>query len=133
MSQEQVQDAQRHSSPKVVFERMIQSANRHDLEAMLAFFAPDYRSEQPFYPERSFVGPEGVRNNWNYFFTTIPDIQIDILNAVETGDTIWAELHFHGMRTDGKPHNVKGVVLEGIRANQIIWARLYIESVQEPD
>ena len=41
MSQEQVQDVQTHSSPKVVFERMIQVANRHDLEAMVACFAPD--------------------------------------------------------------------------------------------
>ncbi len=49
MLEEQVQDAQTQSSPKVVFERMIQAANRHDLEAMVACFAPDFRSEQPFF------------------------------------------------------------------------------------
>ncbi len=43
MSQEQVQDAQTRSSPKAVFERAIQAANRHDLEAMVACYAPDYR------------------------------------------------------------------------------------------
>ena len=59
MLEEQVQDAQTQSSPKVVFERMIQAANRHDLEAMVACFAPDFRSEQPFYPERNFTGQEG--------------------------------------------------------------------------
>ena len=130
MSQEQGQDVQRHSSPKGVFERMIQAANRHDLEAMVAFFAPDYRSEQPFHPERNFVGPAGVRKNWSFFFTTIPDIQIEILGEVEEGDTVWAELHFHGIQTDGKKYMVRGVTLQGIQADQIIWTRLYIEPVQ---
>jgi len=132
MSQEQGQDAQTYSSPKAVFERMIQATNRHDLEAMVAFFAPDYRSEQPFHPERNFVGPAGVRKNWSFFFTTIPDIQIEILGEVEEGDTVWAELHFHGTQTDGKKHSVRGVTLQGIQADQIIWARMYIETVQEP-
>ena len=132
MSQEQVQDVQTHSSPKVVFERMIQATNRHDLEAMVAFFAPDYRSEQPVHPERDFVGQAGVRKNWSFFFTTIPDIQIEILGEVEEGDTVWAELHYHGTQTDGKKHAVRGVTLMGIHADQIIWARLYIETVQEP-
>jgi hypothetical protein len=131
MSQERVQDVQTYSSPKGVFERMIQAANRHDLEAMVACFAPDYRSEQPFHPERNFVGLAGARNNWSFFFTTIPDIQIEILGEVEEGDTVWAELHHHGTQTDGKKFNVKGVTLLGIQADLISWARLYIEEVKE--
>jgi ketosteroid isomerase-like protein len=131
MSQEQVQDVQTHSSPKAVFERAIQAANRHDLEAMVACYAPDYRSEQPFHPERNFTGSAGVRKNWSFFFTTIPDIQIEILNEVAEGDTVWAELHYHGTQTDGNKYTVRGVTLLGIQADQIIWARLYIEEVKE--
>ncbi len=131
MSQEQVQEAQRRLSPKLVFERMIQAANRHDLDAMVACFAPDYRSEQPLHPERDFTGQAGVHKNWNFFFTTIPDIQVDILNEVEEGDTVWAELYYHGIQTDGKRFSVRGVTLLGIQADQIIWGRLYIEPVQE--
>lgn len=67
MLEEQVQDAQTHSSPKLVFERMILAANRHDLDAMVACFALDFRSEQPFYPERNFTGQAGVRKNWVSF------------------------------------------------------------------
>ena len=129
MSQEQAQDLRTYSSPKLVFERMIQATNRHDLEAMVAFFAPDYRSEQPFHPERNFVGQEGVRKNWSFFFKTIPDIQIEILGEVEEGDTVWAELYYHGTQTDGKKYVVRGVTLMGIQADQIIWARLYIETL----
>ncbi len=132
MPEEQVQDVQTHSSPKAVFERMIQAANRHDLDAMVAYFAPDFRSEQPLHPERAFTGPAGVRKNWSFFFTTVPDLQVEILGAVEEGDTIWAELHLHGTQTDGKKFIQRGVALEGIQADQIIWARVYIEPVQEP-
>ncbi len=74
MVEEQIQNAQTHSPPKLVFERMIQTTNRHDLDAMVACFAPDYRSEQPLHPERDFTGQAGVWNNWSFFFTTIPDI-----------------------------------------------------------
>src|ERR1051326_1850673 len=129
MSQEQAQDAQTYSSPKVVFERMIEAANRHDLEAMVAFFAPGYRSEQPFHPEINFVGQAGVRKNWSFFFTTIPDIQIAVLSQVAEGDTIWAELYYHGIQTDGKKHAVKGVTIQSIQGEQIAWARLYIETL----
>jgi hypothetical protein len=131
MLEKQVQDAQTHSSPQRVFERMIQAANRHDLEAMVLCFAPDFRSEQPFHPERDFTGQAGVRKNWSFFFITIPDIQIEILNEVAEGDTVWAELHYHGTQTDGKKFMVRGVTLSRIQADQIIWARLYIEEIKE--
>jgi hypothetical protein len=128
MLEEQVQT---HSSPKLVFERMIQAANRHDLDAMVACFAADFRSEQPFHPERDFSGQEGVRKNWSFFFTTIPDIQVEILNEVVEGETVWAELHYHGTQADGKKFTVRGVTLQGIQADLMTWARLYIEPVQE--
>src|SRR5215470_7057906 len=131
MSEQQVQDVPTSSSPTLVFERMIQAANRHDLDAMVACFAPDFRSEQPVHPERNFVGQAGVRKNWSFFFSTIPDLQIEILGEVTEGDTVWAEVHFHGTQTDGKKFDVRGVTLQGTSADQIIWARLYIEPVQE--
>ena len=131
MVDEQVQIKQTQSYPQVVFERMIQAANRHDLDAMVACFAQDFRSEQPLHPERDFTGQAGVRKNWSFFFTMIPDIQIEILNEVTGGDTVWAELHYHGMQTDGKKFNVKGVTLSRMQADQIVWSRLYIEPVQE--
>lgn len=131
MLEEQIQSAQTHSSPKLVFERMIQALNRHDLDAMVACFALDFRSEQPVHPERNFTGQAGVRKNWSFFFTTVPDVQVEILNEVVEGDTVWAEVHYHGTQTGGKKFNVRGVTLQGIQADQMIWARLYIEPVQE--
>jgi len=131
MLEKQVQDTQTQSSPKLVFERMIQATNRHDLDEMVECFAEDFRSEQPFHPERNFVGQAGVRKNWSFFFSTIPDMQVTILNEVIEGDILWAELHYHGTGIDGKKQTTKGVTIQGVRANQIIWSHLYIESVAE--
>jgi SnoaL-like domain len=57
--------------PESPEKRSAKAANRHDLEAMVACFAPDYRSEQPLYPERNFTGQAGVRKNWSFFFSTM--------------------------------------------------------------
>ena len=132
MSVEQAQNAQTQSSPQEVFERMIQAANRHDLEAMVACFAPDFRSEQPFYPERNFTGQAGVRKNWSFFFSTMPDFQAEVLSEAVEGDTVWAELHYHGTQVDGKKHVTRGVIISGIQGEQIVWAKLYILTTQEP-
>ena len=129
---EQPQNAQMQSSPKVVFERMIQAANRHDLEAMVACFAPDFRSEQPFYPERNFTGQAGVRKNWSFFFSTMPDFQTEVLSEAVDGDTVWAELHYYGTQVDGKKQATRGVTISGIQGEQIVWAKLYIVTIQEP-
>ncbi len=120
-------------SPLTVFEDMVAAQNRHDLDGMVACFSRDYISEQPFHPERNFVGQGGVRKNWSFFFTTIPDIQVDILSAAVDGDTVWSELHFHGRRLDGKPHVTRGVTIQRIQGGLIVWARWYIESPAEMD
>jgi predicted ester cyclase len=132
MLEEQVHNAQMHSPSQVVFERMIQAANRHDLDAMVACFAVDFRSEQPFHPERNFVGQAGVRKNWNFFFLTMPDFRVEILSEVVERDTVWAELRFHGTQVDGTKQVTRGVTISGIEGNQIAWAKLYIETVLEP-
>lgn len=131
MLEEQVQGTQRQSSPQVVFERMVQAANRLDLDAMVACFAADFRSEQPFHPERNFVGQAGVRKNWSFFFSTIPDFRVEILNEVVVGDTVWAELHYHGTQVDGRKHVTRGVTISGIQGEQIAWSRLYIGTTQD--
>src|SRR5579884_156791 len=96
MREEQRQAAHVQSSPKLVFERMIRAANGHDLDAMVACFAPNFRSEQPFYPERNFTGQAGVRKNWSFFFSTMPDFRAEVQSSVVEGETVWAELSYYG-------------------------------------
>ena len=131
MVEEQIQHAQTPSSPKLVFERMISAANQHDLDAMVACFALDFRSEQPFSPERNFTGQAGVRKNWSFFFSAMPDFQVDVLSEAVEGDAVWAELLYHGTQVDGKKQVTRGVTISGIQGEHIIWAKLYIVTIQE--
>ena len=132
MTEEQRQAAHVQSSPKLVFERMIQAANRHDLDAMVACFAPNFRSEQPFSPERNFTGQAGVRKNWSFFFSTIPDFRTEVQRSVVEGDTVWAELAYYGTQADGKKQVTRGVTISGIQEGQIAWSKLYIVTRTEP-
>lgn len=131
MSEQQRQEAHLPATPKEIFESMIEAANRHDLEAMVACFAPDYRSELPFTPERNFTGQAGVRKNWGFFFSTMPDFQVEILREVVEGETVWAELFFHGTQTNGAKRMMRGVNIMGMQSGKIAWGKLYQNTVQE--
>jgi ketosteroid isomerase-like protein len=133
MSQESVKAARAHAPARAVFEQVILATNRHDLEALVACFASDYRSEQPFHPELNFTGPAGVRRNWSYFFTTMPDIRVEILNAAEEGDVLFLELDYHGTQANGNEYTMRGVMVCGTAGEQIGWARLYINPQKVPD
>ena len=132
MAEKQGQNAQSHATPKGVVERLIEATNRHDLEAMVACFAPEYRSEQPFYPERNFTGQAGVRKNWSFFFSTMPDFRAEVQSSVVEGEIVWAEMAYYGTQTGGKKQVTRGVSISGIQGEQIAWAKLYIVTALEP-
>ncbi len=119
------------STPGEVFERLMQALNRHDLEGMVGCFADDFRSEQPLHPERAFTGPAGVRKNWSFFFSMVPDIRVEVLRQAVDGETLWAEVHNFGTQVDGNKFSIKGVHILGIKKGLISWGRIYMEPVQE--
>ena len=49
------------SSPTAVLERLQREINQHDLDALAACFDPDYHSEFPVHPDRTFCGHEQMR------------------------------------------------------------------------
>ena len=118
------------SHPLAVAERLRHAMNRHDLEAFLACFDPDYRSEQPAHPARGFGGREQVRKNWAALFAAVPDFHAELLRAAEQGDTAWTEWHWHGTRRDGSALDIRGVTLFGVRDDRIVWGRLYMEETE---
>jgi ketosteroid isomerase-like protein len=132
MREEQRQATRVQSSAKLVFERMIQAANNHDLDAMVACFAPHFRSEQPFNPERNFTGQAGVRKNWSFFFSTMPDFRAEVQRSVVEEEMVWAEMTYSGTQTDGKKQVTRGVTISGMQEGQIAWSRLYIVTSAEP-
>jgi len=100
--------------------------NRHDLEAMLQCFDPDYRSEQPLHPNRGFGGKEQVRKNWSAILQSFPDFRAELLRYASVEGTVWSE-----WRWTATGLNMAGVILLGAQEERIVWARLYMESIEE--
>ena len=109
-----------------VLERLHAAMNRHDLEAMLECFDPDYRSEQPLHPNRGFGGKEQVRKNWSRMLDSFPDFEAELLGHAYSEGTVWSE-----WRWSATGLNMAGVTLFGVRDGRIVWGRLYMELVEE--
>jgi ketosteroid isomerase-like protein len=118
------------SEPAAVLRRLERATNEHDIEAIVACFAPGYRNETPAHPERGFTGREQVRANWEQIFAAIPDLTCEVLRCAIDGDTVWSEWEHRGTRPDGTPHLMRGVVIFGISDGVASWARFYLEPVQ---
>jgi hypothetical protein len=118
------------AEPVDVVERLHHAMNRHDLEAFLACFDRDYRSEQPVHPTRGFGGREQVEKNWSALFEGVPDFHAELLASASEGDTLWSEWHWTGTRANEAPLDVRGVTLFAIENGRIVSGRLYMEEVE---
>jgi ketosteroid isomerase-like protein len=116
--------------PGALVERLRDATNAHDLDALVACFAEDYRNETPAHPERSFTGRAQVRTNWEQIFSVIPDVRAELLEYTVDGDTVWSEWEHRGTRPDGSPHEMRGVAIFGIDAGVAARARFYLEPVE---
>ena len=114
-----------------VVERLNDAFNAHDIEAFVAMFAPDYDSVQPAHPDRAFTGREKVRENWSAIFDGVPDFRSELVRASTDGETVWTEWHWQGTQAGGAALDMAGVIVMGIRDEQIAWARLYVEPIEQ--
>ena len=64
---------------KTLLRRLAAVTNGHDLDALVACFAPEYRNEAPAHPAQSFTGRDQVRRNWEHFFAVMPDLTATVL------------------------------------------------------
>src|SRR5215469_14681988 len=113
-----------------LLDRLVAAASRHDLDALVGCFAPDYRNETPAHPAQGFTGRDQVRRNWEQIFAVMPDITARVLRSAYDGDVVWSEWHMAGTRPDGAALQMAGVVIFGIRDGLFSWARWYLEPVQ---
>jgi ketosteroid isomerase-like protein len=116
----------------LVAHRLREAVNAHDLDAFVACFAPDYRSEQPAHPGRAFAGRDQVRQNWTGVFAGVPDLHADLRTSATTADGVEiSEWDWSGTHTDGSHFAMRGVTLFGIVGDHIAWGRLYMEPVEQ--
>src|SRR3954469_10038231 len=111
--------------------RLERATNAHDVNAVVACFAADYRNETPAHPERGFTGRDQVRRNWEQIFAAMPDISAKILRSAVNGDEVWSEWEHRGTRRDGSAHLMRGVIIFGLAHELLSWARFYLEPVQD--
>lgn len=126
-----MQNAEVESTPRALVERLRKATNAHDLEALVACFAPGYENITPTHPERGFTGSAQVRKNWEQILRFVPDITTKVLRSSVEGDTVWSEWEHRGTRANGSPHVMCGVVIFGVKDGLFTWARFYLEPVQE--
>ena len=112
-------------------ERLHNAMNQRDLEAFVACFDPNYRSEQPAHPKRGFGGREHVEKNWSALFEGIPDFHADLIATATEGDTLWCEWRWTGTRANEGPLDMRGVTLFVFENGQIVSGRLYMEEVEQ--
>jgi len=112
-----------------VLDRLLHATNAHDIDAIVACFAPGYRNDTPAHPSRSFTGRDQVRRNWEQILGFVPDIHATVLRASVQDDVIWSEWEMRGTRRDGAAHLMRGVIVFGVRGEQAAWARFFLEPV----
>ena len=112
-------------------ERLQRAWNEHDIDAFVACFATDYRSEQPAHPDRGFVGNEPVRTNWSGILSDVPDLRAELLQLAVEGDVELSEWRIWGTRRDDSTMDLRGVIVIGVHDDLIAWSRLYLELVEQ--
>lgn len=115
--------------PNELVERLRQAVDDHDIEAVVACFAADYRNETPAHPGRGFEGRDQVRTNWTRIFSGVPDVRATVLRTAVDGDLVWSEWELAGHHLDGRRQVLRGVIIFGARAGRLTWARFYLEPV----
>lgn len=123
-----MEDARVEHSPGALVERLCGAVNARDLDRLEACFALDYRNETPAHPARGFSGRAQVRRNWEQIFAAVPDLEATA-TWIADEHSAWSEWEMHGVRRDGVPHLMRGVVIFGVEGDEASWARFYLEPV----
>ena len=119
-----------HAVPAAVLCRLERATNEHDLEALVACFASDYRNETPAHPERGFTGRDQVRATGHRSSPRFPTSPARFWAARSTAIRCGASGSIGGTRPDGTPHLMRGVIIFGVADGLAAWARFYLEPVQ---
>jgi ketosteroid isomerase-like protein len=114
---------------QVMVDRLLRATNEHDVDGVVACFAEDYENVTPVHPARGFRGREQVRRNWEQIFANVSDLRAKLVRCAIADDVAWTEWEMKGTRRDGSAHEMRGVIVFGVRDEVASWARFYLEPV----
>ena len=109
--------------------RLAEAISAHDLDSIVACFAPDLLSEQPAHPARNFRGREQLRSNWAQILSGIKDFRAELIAQAVNVDIVWSEWRWCGTRASGEPFAMNGVTVQRVGAEGIDRVRLFMEPV----
>ncbi len=104
-------------------EQFLDAFNRHDVDAIMAFFVDDCLFDTPRGPEpggRRFVGKDAVREGIAARFAGIPDIRYEDDRHWASGDRGCSEWTIRGTTTQGEYIEVRGCDLFEFRDGMIV-------------
>jgi len=123
-----------HSSPDIdILERFLDAFNRHDVDAIMEFFAEDCVFETPRGPSpwgRRLEGKEQVRKGIEARFAGIPDIAYVNDRHFASGDRAVSEWTIIGTDTSGERVEVQGCDLFELRDGRITRKDSYWKLVE---
>jgi ketosteroid isomerase-like protein len=107
--------------------------NRHDVEAIMSFFAEDAVFEAPRGQEpwgRRFVGKEAVREGIAARFAGIPDVHYGDDTHWTSGNRGVSEWTLTGTTTDGERLELRGCDLWTFRSGKVVKKDSYWKIVE---
>ncbi len=116
---------------KAIVRRWIESYNKHNLDSLDEFLAPDYIDHI------HHGGPEGVKQVFNMAFNAFPDWHESIEEMIAEGDTVWARLtytgthkgEFFGLPPTGNKITATAVAMYRIVNGKLVEGRFITDSL----
>jgi len=116
-----------------VLDQVLDGFNRHDLDAIMSFFADDCVFESPRGPDpwgRRFTGKEEVARGLGTRFETIPDVHYGDDAHFVAGDRGASQWTLTGTTVDGERIEVHGCDLWTFRGDEIVLKDSYWKIVE---
>jgi len=113
-----------------IVRKSINAWNAHDASGVAAFVSSDYVLESDTVPA-PIRGPEGVRQFVEMYVKAFPDIRVEIVEILTSGDhvtTRWRATGVHGGELMGIPATHRHVVTNGCNVAEIRNGKLIRES-----
>ncbi len=112
-----------HDDAMAMLKAIAKGFDEHDLDGILAHFAPDAVFESPRGPEpwgQRFVGLEAIRGAFAARFSGIPDIRYQEDDHFVDGDRGASEWTLSGTTTAGDRIEVRGCDLWTLRDGKVV-------------
>ena len=117
------------SAPDDVVDSLHRATNAHDLDGIVAHFAPGYVLDDPCQPDRAFTGRGQVHRNWSEILGAVRDLTLVEHGRAVSGSQVWTDIEMRGHRPDGSDHRMRGVMVFDVDDGLITAGRFFVRPV----